>query len=49
MSNCQANRSGGVHPRKSVFVKNFDAVFGCDEHDAPFRDHAIAECPNPTG
>jgi hypothetical protein len=30
-----------------VFVKDFDAVFGFDEHDAPFRDRAIAECPNP--
>jgi hypothetical protein len=31
----------------SVFVKNFDAIFGFDEHDAPFRDRAIAERPNP--
>ena len=30
-----------------VLVKDFDAVFGFDEHDAPFRDRVIAECANP--
>jgi hypothetical protein len=31
-----------------VLVKNFHAVFGFDEHDAPFRDRAIAKyaCPS---
>jgi hypothetical protein len=28
-----------------VFVEDFNAVSGFDEHDAPFRDRTIAECP----
>jgi hypothetical protein len=27
-----------------VFVKDFDSVFGFDEHDTPFRDRTTAEC-----
>jgi len=30
-----------------VFIKDFDAVFGFDEHDVPFRNYTTAECVVP--